>query len=293
MALPTLDIPLVRAFLAVAETGGFTTAGAILGATQSAISLRIQKLEERLGAPVLERSPQSVRLTRFGETVLPEARRLLDLHDALARQVTDARRRPVFALALSDHAAGGSLPALLGGLVARHPELQFQITVSGSAEIGEAYAAGAFDAIVVRQEDTGAGQPLLEDRLVWAGAPGLVLVPGEPVPLITLGEPCAVRRAGIAALRAAGRDWREVMLCRGVAAVQAAVAAGLGVAALDRRNLPPDCVEIGEDAGLPPLPGAVVVLHARPSPFAARVARAVAETFAAYAPPVPVAANAF
>ena len=293
MALPTLDIPLVRAFRAVAETGGFTAAGAVLGATQSAISLRIQKLEDRLGAPVLERSPQSVRLTRFGETVLPEVRRLLELHDALARQVADARRRPLFALALSDHAAGGSLPALLAGLVARNPDLQFQITVSGSAEIGEAYAAGAFDAIVVRQEEAGPGQPLLEDRLVWARAPGLVLAPGEPVPLITLGEPCAVRRAGVAALRAAGRDWREVMLCRGVAAVQAAVAAGLGVAALDRRNLPPGCVEVGEESGLPALPGGFIVLHTRPAPLAARVAAAVTETFAAYAPPGRLAAIAF
>lgn len=61
-----LDMDLLRAFVRVAETGSFTRAGQMTGASQSAVSVKIKKLEDRLGNTLLSRSPRSVRLTSFG-----------------------------------------------------------------------------------------------------------------------------------------------------------------------------------------------------------------------------------
>ena len=70
MRVPDLDLDLLRGFVTVAERGGFTAAGVALGLTQSAISLKVKRLEEILGKRVLERGGRAVALTREGETLL-------------------------------------------------------------------------------------------------------------------------------------------------------------------------------------------------------------------------------
>jgi hypothetical protein len=57
--------------------------------------------------------------------------------------------------------------------------------------------------------------------------------------------------------------WQETFVGGGVAAVGAAVAAGLAVSALARRVAPVGLVDIGSAAGLPPLPRSHIVLHSR------------------------------
>ena len=57
--------------------------------------------------------------------------------------------------------------------------------------------------------------------------------------------------------------WLEVFVGGGVAAVSAAVMAGLGVSALARRMLPLGAVDVGPKLGLPDLPRLPVLLHSR------------------------------
>ncbi|HZH46839.1 MAG TPA: LysR family transcriptional regulator, partial [Roseococcus sp.] len=85
MRIPDLDLDLLRGFVAVAERGGFTAAGAALGLTQSAVSLKVKRLEDLLGKPVFTRAPRRVDLTREGETLLSYARRMLALNDEAVR----------------------------------------------------------------------------------------------------------------------------------------------------------------------------------------------------------------
>lgn len=259
---PCLDIDLLRSFVTVAEADSFTSAGALLGASQSAMSVRIRKLEERLGRRLLDRSPRSLALTAFGESFLADARRVLQAHDDAVLRIREHQPRPVFRLAVSDHAAGACLPEVLALLAGRHTETQFTVTVGVSAELMEGFAAGRFDAVVARDEGGGAtGRSLFRDRLIWASAKDFHWDPAEPLPLISLAAPCGVRATAITALDVHEIPWREVFVGTGVAAVQAAVSAGLGVAALDRRNLPADGRAIGAGAGLPALPPSQMRLY--------------------------------
>jgi DNA-binding transcriptional LysR family regulator len=264
MVLPSLDIELLRSFLAIAEGGSFTSAGVSLGASQSAMSVRIRKLEERLGRRLLERSPRSISLTGFGESFLADARRVLEAHDEAVLKARGREQRPDFSLAVSDHAAGGSLPGVVASLVRRCREVRFLMTVGPSVEIYRAFEDGRYDAVVIRNDPGYAeGRLLFRDRLQWAAAQHFAWRPDDPLPLISLAAPCGVRAAAIAALEACGIAWREVFVGTGVAAVQAAVSAGLGIAPLDSRNLPGDCRMLADDDGLPALPVTELVLHHR------------------------------
>lgn len=281
MLKPALEIDLLRSFVAVAEGESFTSAGAALGASQSAMSVRIRKLEERLGRRLLDRTPRSIVPTAFGETFLQDARRVLEAHDEALQRAQTHLERPNVALALSDHASGACLPQVLALLYARHPEILFSATVGASAEIYEAFTSGQYDAVVVREESgDGKGRQLFRDKLIWAAAKNFEWDRSTPLPLVSLAAPCGVRATAFAALEAQDIPWREVFVGTGVAAVQAAVSAGLGIAALDSRNLPDDCRRVKAGSGLPPLPATQMLLYHRMSGRSGNeIASAIATAF--------------
>ncbi|MFP4905337.1 LysR family transcriptional regulator, partial [Paraburkholderia sp. BR14261] len=69
-----LDLDAVRAFVLVAELRSFTRAADALDTTQSAVSLKLKRLEAHLGKQLLERTPRVVRLSADGLTFLAAAR---------------------------------------------------------------------------------------------------------------------------------------------------------------------------------------------------------------------------
>jgi DNA-binding transcriptional LysR family regulator len=72
-----LDLRLVRYFTAVAEQRHFGRAAAELRVAQPSLSRQIRRLEQQLGARLLDRTPQGTRLTEAGEVFLPQAKALL------------------------------------------------------------------------------------------------------------------------------------------------------------------------------------------------------------------------
>ena len=74
---PDLDLRLVRCFTAVAEHRHFGRAAASLHLTQPSLSRQIRRLEQDVGARLLDRTPQGSRLTEAGEVFLPRAKSLL------------------------------------------------------------------------------------------------------------------------------------------------------------------------------------------------------------------------
>jgi DNA-binding transcriptional LysR family regulator len=80
---------------------------------------------------------------------------------------------------------------------------------------------------------------------------------------VSLAAPCGIREIVLRALAANGIAFHSVFVGTGVAAVQAAVSAGLGIACLETRNIPPGCRQLGARSGLPPLPHTQIVMRAR------------------------------
>lgn len=74
---PDLDLRLVRGFAVVAEHRHFGRAAAELHLTQSSLSRQIIRLEQQVGARLLDRTPQGTRLTEAGEAFLPLAAEVL------------------------------------------------------------------------------------------------------------------------------------------------------------------------------------------------------------------------
>jgi hypothetical protein len=79
-----LDLDLLRSFVHIAETGSFTRAGEIVGRSQSAVSMQMQRLETMTGKPLLERGKGgTVRLTPHGSYLVSYAQEILELNDSI------------------------------------------------------------------------------------------------------------------------------------------------------------------------------------------------------------------
>jgi len=257
-----LDLDAVKAFVLAAELQSFTRAANALATSQAAVSVKLRRLETQLGHRLLERTPRQVRLSAEGATFLDAARELIGAHDRAVASFSVETRR--LAIGISQHLVGARLPSLLQRLNAHDPKLRIDLRVAGSGELLQALRADALDAAIVLQNDKQrSGEVLYAEAFRWIGAAHWHPRAGEPLPLSTQGESCAVRRDAVRALDAAGIAWTEAFIGQGAACVGAAAAAGLAIAVLAERAAPPDTVDLGARLGLPPLPRRKVVLHSR------------------------------
>jgi DNA-binding transcriptional LysR family regulator len=126
------DLNDILVFARVAELGSFTAAAQRLGLPKSTVSARVQRLEERLGTRLLERSTRKLRLTDVGQRYLEHARRvMLELEQASAA-IESARTEPGGLLRVSAPVVLGQafLPSIVSEYVAQYPQVQLFLDLS-------------------------------------------------------------------------------------------------------------------------------------------------------------------
>src|SRR4051794_16063179 len=229
MIEPALDLDAVHAFIRIAELGSFTLAAEAMRTTQGAVSLKLKRLEERLGCRLIERTPRRVQLTARGAAFLERAPELLEAQDRALAQFGGARQRPP--LGISDHVAGPDLPALIARMNAQDPQLVIEIRIGSSGDLLQCFDRRELDTVIVRlHAGRSDGKMLGQEKFGWFAAPSWQHRAGEPLPLATLAEPCGVRAVAGQLLDAAGVPWTEIFVGGGVAAGPGAPAGRGGVA---------------------------------------------------------------
>ncbi len=259
--METLDIGAVKAFVLAAEFQSFTRAADALGITQSAVSLKLRRLEEQLGRRLLERTPRQVRLSAEGLAFLGAARDLISSHDiAVAAFETEQRRLVV---GINHMLIGSELPSLLRRIHDHDAGLRIEMRIGGTQELMRAYEQGELDAaLVLRPDDRRKqGKAAFVEDFSWFAATGWRPLAGKPLPLATQGESCRIRAAAIGALDRAGIAWDEVFVGKGAAILGAAATGGLAVAVLARRAVPAGAVDVSGVASLPSIPPQDVMLY--------------------------------
>lgn len=277
--MSALDVDAVQAFVTIANLQSFTRAAEALGTTQGAISVKLKRLEDRLGHKLIERTPRMVRLSAQGALFVNSARDFLAAHDRAVAALSATRRR--FALGIAAHVAGPEVPTLLARLNAHDPTLTIEVRLDNSRNLLDAFDRGEIDAAIVRREDDRRdGEVLAPEHFGWFAAPGFVHRPGEALRLAALTPVCGVHDVAIHALDAAGIAWTEVFLGGGSSVVSDAVSAGLATAVFSCRLAPAGTIEVSQKFGLPPLASSEIVLLSTLSDMQSRQAlRTLAAAF--------------
>jgi DNA-binding transcriptional LysR family regulator len=258
----SLDIDLLRSFVAVADAGSFTRAAPLIGRTQSAVSLQIKRLEDQLGKPVFARGARRVALTVEGERLLGHARHMLRLNDAVMADLTEPDVGGLVRLGVPEDFATAHLPDVLAAFTRAHPRVELEVTCDLTLNLQAGFNRGDFDLVLVKREPGVAidGTRVWREPLVWVARDTETLPDDEPLPLIVSPQPCVYRKRAIAALDKARRPWRCAYTSTSLTGTQAAVRAGLGIAVLPREMCPATLTPLGRDSGLPALDDTEIAL---------------------------------
>lgn len=199
--MSTLDVDAVRAFVAIADSRSFTRAAEVLGSTQGAISVKLKRLEERIGKKLIERTPRLVRMSAQGAAFLETARDFLAAHDRAVAALAPVRRR--FSLGIATHVGGPELPTLLTRLNSHDPALTIEIRLDDSRDLMEAFDRGEIDAAIIRREDgRRGGEVLAPDHFGWFATADFVYRAGEPLRLAASSPSCGILNIATRALDA-------------------------------------------------------------------------------------------
>src|SRR5262244_4065065 len=130
-----IDIDQLRTFIAIAETGSFTKAAEFVHKTQSAVSMQMKRLEERLDRPIFARDGRSSKLTEDGERLLDYARRIVKLNIEALAAFTEAELSGRVRLGVPDDYADRYLPEIMARFSRVYPAVELTVVCAPSVEL--------------------------------------------------------------------------------------------------------------------------------------------------------------
>jgi DNA-binding transcriptional LysR family regulator len=278
-----IDTALLRAFVAVVETGSVTAAAALLNRTQAAVSQQIKRLEGLFGTQLFERHHKRLALRPDGERLLAHAHKLIALNDEVWGAMSAPAYQGEMRLGVPHDIVGPYLPPILNRFDRAWPRVRVSLKCTTTTQLLELLRKGAIDLTLTTEQRCGAnGETLLEDDLVWAGARNGAAHERDPLPVSLGDEKCAFRPAVLKALRGTGRDWRPVCEVSSMEPLLASIEADLAIAPLLRTTVPRYLQIIDRDQRLPQLPKFLINMYlppARQSEIAFELARHIRQEF--------------
>jgi len=238
--MKNLPMDVLRSFVTVAELGGFTQAGELLGRSQPAISLQIKRLEEMTNTHLFSRSSQGLKLTQQGETLFKYANDILSLNDEAFNTFLKPTLSGRVRFGIPSEFATTLLPKIVGRFAKAYPNVTLEVTCDLSKSLLSEERANQFDLILALHDNPSnkhRGQ-VKADELVWVSSPDQHAHEKDTIPLIVAQEGCIYRHRAIQSLRNVGQDYRVVYTIPDLAGIQAAIEEGLGVTVLAKSTVP-------------------------------------------------------
>ncbi|MDQ8031275.1 LysR family transcriptional regulator [Bordetella genomosp. 1] len=264
--MASFDLDQLRTFVAVADAGSLTAAAPRVFLSQSSVSEQVRKLEERAGQVLFKRSKSGAVLTPAGVRLLDYARRILALAEQAQRDMRGLALEGDLRLAITDYFRPNEISPLLARLKHTYPGLRLRVEIAKSDLVRAAYARGELDvgvAMRVREAASGESEPdpawvLRREPLAWLAGEAFDGQPQDAsLSLLCLTESCSLRQYTEAVLRRADVPYGVSHVTTGVAGLQMALAAGLGVACLNQGAMIDGIVAWRGADRLPPLGEAV------------------------------------
>jgi DNA-binding transcriptional LysR family regulator len=276
-----LDLDLLRSFVSVVDSGGFTRAGERVHRTQSTVSQQIKRLEDDFGRALLHRNGKTVTPTEDGERLLSYARRIL----ALAEEARDVLARPTaegaVRLGIPEDFAAYRLTKLLASFARSRPGIRLDVRADQSVYLRRDLERGDIDlALLKRDAGEKGGIAVWPERVRWVTSKANPIdARAQSVPLIFFPTGCLYRTRAIHAIESAGRNWHMAYTSSSLSGIQAAVAAGLGLSILPEIAIQKDHQTLTAKDGFAPIDRTEVALVASPnaSPATLRLADRLAE----------------
>ncbi len=277
------ELDLLRAMVAVADCGSFTTAASRLNSTQSTVSQKIRRLEEMAGHRLLERGNRDVLPTDAGETLLGYARRMLALNDELQEALSGATVALTVRIGVPDDFATGRTTEQLAAFNRHYPQVKLEVTSGLSRDLSASYDRGELDLVLLKQrQNAREAVACWPEKTRWVDSAKNPCIDLDPLPIVTFPPRGVYRDEMIAALEAVGRRWHISFTSSSLSGIQSAIADGMGIGLLPQRAVTADHAVLARKAGLPSVDAFEVALLHRPAadPMVKELARVLSRVLA-------------
>ncbi|WP_140851866.1 LysR family transcriptional regulator [Sphingomonas glacialis] len=177
-----MDLRQLRRFITVAELGSFNRAAELLAVSQPSLTRSIQLLEDSLDSRLFDRGARGVTLTTLGEQLLPHARIILSERDRALSAISALRGRSggLVTVGADSSFAMRQLPAALGYMVERHPDIQIVVKEENFADMLDSVREGRLNlALGLRASYLPMGDLLFEQLKIESA--GVMIRAGHPV----------------------------------------------------------------------------------------------------------------
>jgi DNA-binding transcriptional LysR family regulator len=266
------DLTQLRTFVAVAESGSVSAGAERVFLSQSSVSEQLKKLEERAGQPLFLRSKQGVSATPAGSRLLDHARRIIAMSEAAFEDLQGRSLDGELRIAITDYYRPSDIARILKTFSEQHPRLKLHVTVLPSAVIDSgadddtSFDIGLSLRLVTGQPRTagkrgGAASTVLRrEKLLWVCAADAAARPATPYQLVLLPPTCQLRRFVVKLLDEHKVPYLVSHSASGVAGLQLALKAGLGISCLNESSIGGGVVACAAGIGLPALPAVEFLL---------------------------------
>lgn len=142
-----MDIEKLKALKVIVETGSITRAAKRLGYSQPGLTGMLNRLEQEIGYPVLQRGSGGVSLTEAGEALMPHVERILRDSRALEQAIADHRpeERRILRIGSYTSISRNWLPPVLKGFGAQFPDVQLTVKDGSCMDIEQWLMEGTID----------------------------------------------------------------------------------------------------------------------------------------------------
>lgn len=218
-----LDMTALRAFVAVADTGGISRAAAQLHLTQPTVSMQIKRLEESINQPLLERVGRGVALTAHGEQMLGYGRRILALNDEVWSRMTDQAYEGEITLGVPGDIVYPYIPTVLQQMTAKYPRIKVNLISSYTNKLMHQWVNGEIDVILTTEAEVKtSGEVLQRAQMLWVGAPEGTIWKSRPARL-AFEQGSLFRQYAQRAMDNAGIAWEMAVESDSVRTIEASV----------------------------------------------------------------------
>jgi DNA-binding transcriptional LysR family regulator len=272
-----IDVDQLRTFIAIAETGSFTKAADVVHKTQSAVSMQMKRLEERLQKPIFARDGRASRLTEDGERLLDYARRIVKLNLEAIATFSGPELAGSVRLGVPDDYADRYLPEIMARFSRAYPGVELTVICEPTSDLLERIELNELDlAIVTTCDGQRPSEAFRRERLLWVTSNRHPTHREEILPLALGRQTCGWRRLALECLERVDRPHRLLYTSSNAGAVAAAVLAGLAISVLPESGLRPGMRVLSPADGFPELPHCRIGLVRNPHESSA-LADALAE----------------
>jgi DNA-binding transcriptional LysR family regulator len=233
-----------------------------MGRTQSAVSMQIRKLEDIVGDALFQRGSRGVWLTRKGESLIGNARRIVSLIDETAASLRSAPLDGPVRIGIPEEYGVPVLARALSEFTKQHPRVEITVRFATSLAQVAALNAGDLDlAVIFEWEDFSDSEILMIDPSVWVTSVFHPRHEERPLPIAIYQNSGWCRDFALKSLDRHGIDYRVAYLSDTSGGMRLAATSGLAIAPVARSNIPAGCRELTVADGFSTIDSAHVVLR--------------------------------